>query len=76
VYKVRDVAVSLLSCPYDPSEERTRRATEYLREFARLLSILDVSEQVNLLSLQSWIDTSRDKHTIELQIPFNLMESG
>ncbi|KAK2125352.1 hypothetical protein NOF04DRAFT_1373002 [Fusarium oxysporum II5] len=76
VYKVRDVAVSLLSCPYDPSEERTRRATEYLREFARLLSIFDASEQVNLLSLQSWIDTSRDKHTIELQIPFNLMESG
>jgi hypothetical protein len=66
VYKVRDVAISLLSCPFDPAEGRTRRATEYLREFSGLLSMFDASEQVSLLSLQSWIDTSRDKHVISL----------
>jgi hypothetical protein len=53
VYKARDVATSLLACPYDTNEKRGRRAKEYLREFCSLLSVLDVSETVNTLSLQS-----------------------
>ncbi|KAH7230625.1 uncharacterized protein BKA55DRAFT_526060, partial [Fusarium redolens] len=64
VYKVRDVAVSLLSCPDDLTKQRTQRARTYLQEFSRLLSILDVSKEINSLSLQSWIDISRDKYII------------
>ncbi|EKJ71684.1 hypothetical protein FPSE_08130 [Fusarium pseudograminearum CS3096] len=71
VYKVRDVAVSLLSSLHDYSEERTCRVTADLHEFSRLLSVLDVSEQCNLLNLQSWIDTSRDKEITD----FNLVET-
>lgn len=58
-YKVRDVAVSLLACPFEPHEEPARRASEYLREFTNILSRLDGSEVLNTLSLQSWVDTDR-----------------
>jgi hypothetical protein len=61
VYKLRDVAVALLACPEDVDEQRAGRLREYLSEFSKLLSILDVSEMMNTLSLQSWIDTSRSK---------------
>ncbi|KAK0388795.1 hypothetical protein NLU13_5038 [Sarocladium strictum] len=61
VYKLRDVAVSFLACPEDVPEDRARRVRGYLGEFSKMLSVLDVSEMVNTLSLQSWIDTSRSK---------------
>jgi len=60
-YKVRDVAVSLLTCPFESYEEASKRASEYLRDFTNKLSRLDASETMNTLSLQSWIDTDRRK---------------
>ena len=53
----------LLAFPHEGHAERSRRVREYLKEYSELLSILDVSETVNTLSLQSWIDTSRGKAT-------------
>jgi hypothetical protein len=61
VYKLRDVAVALLAYPDDVLGERGQRIWEYLGEFSKLLSILDVSEIVNTFSLQSWVDTSGSK---------------
>ena len=58
-YKVRDVAVALLNCPFEPQEEPARRATVYLRDFSAVLSKLDGSEMMTTLSLQSWVDTDR-----------------
>lgn len=58
-FKVRDVAVTLLACPFEPHEEVSRRAQEYLKEFTNKLSRLDGSETMNTLSLQSWVDTDR-----------------
>ncbi|PVH81573.1 hypothetical protein DL98DRAFT_170393 [Cadophora sp. DSE1049] len=58
-YKVRDVAVTLLACPFDSQHEVARRAFGYLREFTDILSRLDGSETINTLSLQSWVDTGR-----------------
>ncbi|KAF5702664.1 hypothetical protein FGLOB1_9478 [Fusarium globosum] len=49
VYKVRDVAVSLLACPDDPTKQRTQRANEFLREFSSLLSVLDRPTMDNVL---------------------------
>jgi hypothetical protein len=60
-YKVRDVAVSLLTCPFESYEEASKRASEYLRDFTNKLSRLDASETMNTLSLQSWVDTDRRK---------------
>ncbi|KAH9209409.1 beta-glucosidase [Leptodontidium sp. 2 PMI_412] len=58
-YKVRDVAVTLLACPFDSQHEVAKRAFGYLREFTDILSRLDGSETINTLSLQSWVDTGR-----------------
>ncbi|KAH7371454.1 hypothetical protein BKA64DRAFT_327038 [Cadophora sp. MPI-SDFR-AT-0126] len=58
-YKVRDVAVTLLACPFDSQHDVARRALGYLREFTDILSRLDGSETINTLSLQSWVDTGR-----------------
>jgi hypothetical protein len=58
-YKVRDVAVGLFTCPFEPHSEAGKRAAEYLSEFANKLSSLDGSEIPNTLSLQSWVDTDR-----------------
>lgn len=58
-YKVRDVAVGLFTCPFEPHTEPGKRAAEYLREFANKLSSLDGSEMPNTMSLQSWVDTDR-----------------
>lgn len=58
-YKVRDVAVGLFTCPFEPHTDAGKRAAEYLREFANKLSSLDGSEMPNLLSRQSWVDTDR-----------------
>ncbi|WDK10302.1 hypothetical protein CGRA01v4_01581 [Colletotrichum graminicola] len=63
VYKLRDIAVALLPFSYEVHEERSLRVREYLAELSELLSILDVSEIVNTLSLQSWVDTSRNRTT-------------
>ncbi|KAL3426769.1 quinate utilization pathway activator [Phlyctema vagabunda] len=60
VCKVRDVAVSLLGCPFDSQGDVSKRATEYLLEFTNILSRLDGSEKMNTLSLQSWVDTDRN----------------
>ncbi|KAH7025703.1 uncharacterized protein B0I36DRAFT_293333 [Microdochium trichocladiopsis] len=65
VYKIRDVASTLLAYPFDNAshddddDRRDRRAAEHLRDLSSLLSRLDVSETPSSLSLQSWVDTSR-----------------
>ncbi|OLN85353.1 hypothetical protein CCHL11_09875 [Colletotrichum chlorophyti] len=58
-YKVRDVAVTLLNCPFDGHERPALRAVQYMRDFTRKLSEIDRSESVNTNSLRSWIDLDR-----------------
>ncbi|POR35637.1 Uncharacterized protein TPAR_04157, partial [Tolypocladium paradoxum] len=58
-YKVRDVAVALLNCPFEPHERPARRAMEYIRDFTKALSRLDQSEIINTSSLRSWVDMDR-----------------
>ena len=58
-YKVRDMAIALLTCPYAPASEPGQRAAQYLKELTGKLSKLDRSEALNSLSLQSWVDTER-----------------
>lgn len=59
VYKVRDVAVGLLACPYEAPHPSAKRAQEYVKAFTDILARLDASETVNTANLQSWIDTGR-----------------
>ncbi|KAJ0119935.1 hypothetical protein J7T55_000785 [Diaporthe amygdali] len=59
-YKVRDVAVTLLNCPFEAHTPPARRAVEYMRDFTRALSRLDRSEIVNTNSLRSWVDVDRE----------------
>lgn len=59
-YKVRDVAVTLLNCPFEPHTRPALRANEYMRDFTRALSRLDRSEIVNTNSLRSWVDVDRE----------------
>jgi hypothetical protein len=70
VYKVRDVAVRLLSCPYGDSDVPhsassggpAGRAKSYLEDFTRKLEELDNAEVLlNSHVLQSWIDTDRNQ---------------
>ncbi|KAK5116571.1 hypothetical protein LTR85_009196 [Meristemomyces frigidus] len=69
-YKVRDVAVGLFSCPFEPDDPASLRAGEYVRCFTDLLSRLDGSETVNTTNLQSWVDIDRERkrHTSEYAI--------
>jgi hypothetical protein len=60
-FKVRDVAVGMLACPYGDEELASRRAAEYVRELTAILSRLDRSERVNTTNSQSWVDTDRIK---------------
>lgn len=60
-YKVRDVGVALLNCPFDAQQPSARRAAGYIQEFAQVLSRLDRSEMLNMSSLKSWVDTDREK---------------
>lgn len=60
-YKVRDVGVTLLNCPYEAHERPARRAAEYMRDFTRALSRLDRSEIVNASNLKSWVDVDRER---------------
>ncbi|CAG9986243.1 unnamed protein product [Clonostachys byssicola] len=60
-YKVRDVGVALLNCPFEASEPPARRATEYMRDLTRALSRIDQSERMNTSSLRSWVDTDREQ---------------
>lgn len=57
--KIRDVAVSLLNCPFEEGDRVAVRANEYLHRFTEILWHLDKSELLNSLSLQNWIDTGR-----------------
>ncbi|KAF2036549.1 hypothetical protein EK21DRAFT_51418 [Setomelanomma holmii] len=59
VYKVRDVAVGLLACPYPVPDPAARRAQGYVRDFTEIMARLDASETVNTANLQSWVDTGR-----------------
>jgi hypothetical protein len=59
VYKVRDVAVGLLACPYLLPDPSAKRAQGYVREFTEIMACLDASETVNTANLQSWVDTGR-----------------
>ncbi|KAH8422415.1 uncharacterized protein LDX57_000169 [Aspergillus melleus] len=58
-YKVRDIAASLLACPFHPDAPEAQRATEYLQHSSNILARLDRSENVNTIHLQSWVDTDR-----------------
>jgi hypothetical protein len=58
-FKVRDVAVGLLNCPFEPHEPASLRAAELVREFTNMLSKLDSSEVVATTNLQTWVDTDR-----------------
>jgi hypothetical protein len=67
VYKVRDVAGSLLACPFKEADQLSgtvgpaTRAKEYLRDFTNKLRQLDKSETINSISLQTWVDTDRNE---------------
>lgn len=67
VYKVRDVAVSLLACPFTEADQTidavgsATRAKEYLGDFTEKLRQLDKSETINSISLQTWVDTDRNE---------------
>ncbi|RKL36642.1 putative beta-glucosidase I [Fusarium proliferatum] len=56
IYKVRSVASSLLNCPFEMDRQLSRRVSEYIQEFTKVLSYLDRSEIVNTDGLRSWID--------------------
>jgi hypothetical protein len=58
-FKIRDVAVGLLNCPFEPHEPASLRAAELVREFTNMLSKLDSSEVVATTNLQTWVDTDR-----------------
>jgi hypothetical protein len=67
VYKVRDVAVGLLTCPFSLPDPSAKRAQGYVREFTDIMACLDASERVNTANLQSWVDTGRsNKIGVEL----------
>ena len=61
VFKVRDVAVGLLNCPYEPHELASLRAAEFVREFTQILSRLDSSELIATTNLKTWVDTDRER---------------
>lgn len=61
VFKVRDVAVGLLSCPFEPHEPASLRAAEFVREFTQILSRLDSSEVIATTNLKTWVDTDREQ---------------
>lgn len=59
VYKVRDVAVGLLACPFSLPDPSAKRAQGHVREFTDIMARLDASETVNTANLQSWVDTGQ-----------------
>ncbi|KAF5639685.1 hypothetical protein F52700_4067 [Fusarium sp. NRRL 52700] len=67
IYKVRSIASSLLNCPFEMDRQLSRRVSEYIQEFTKVLSYLDRSEIVNTDGLRSWIDedfTVADKDVV------------
>ncbi|KAG8158636.1 hypothetical protein KVR01_011758 [Diaporthe batatas] len=68
-YKVRDVAVTLLNCPFEANTRPAIRAVEYTRDFTQILSRLDRSEIVNTNSLRSWVDVDREPAVVSPQCP-------
>ena len=59
--KVRDVAASLLVCPFNPADPEAELAAGYLRQSTDILSRLDSSECMATMHLQTWVDTDRIK---------------
>ncbi|KAF2827693.1 beta-glucosidase [Ophiobolus disseminans] len=59
VYKVRDVAVGLLACPFLLTDLSAKRAQSHVQDFVEIMARLDVSETVNTANLQSWVDTGK-----------------
>jgi hypothetical protein len=57
--KVRDIAASLLACPFHPDDPISKQAAEYVQLSTDVLSRLDNSESMNTLHLQTWVDTDR-----------------
>lgn len=57
--KVRDIAASLLACPFPSDDPISKQAAEYVQQASDMLSRLDSSEGVNTLHLQTWVDTDR-----------------
>lgn len=60
-FKLRDVAVGMLTCPYPEDTMAYKRASEYIKELTAVLSRLDRSERINTANSQSWIDTDKIK---------------
>lgn len=59
-FKVRDMAVGLLACPYEREDSPAyKRAAQYVNELTVILSRLDHSEKASTVYLQSWVDTDR-----------------
>ncbi|KAM0331230.1 hypothetical protein ACHAQA_002899 [Verticillium albo-atrum] len=58
-YKIRSVAMSLLSCPSTLGEHVAQRAAGYVSEFTKVLSYLDHSEIMNTDGVDTWIDRDR-----------------
>lgn len=54
-HKIRDVAVTLLGSPFGSTHPITKRANEYLKEFIDILSILDASDTMSTVNMQTWI---------------------
>ncbi|OKO98835.1 hypothetical protein PENSUB_8752 [Penicillium subrubescens] len=57
--KVRDIASSLLACPFHPEDPIAKRVAGYVQRSTDILSRLDSSEVMNAMHLQTWIDTDR-----------------
>jgi hypothetical protein len=57
--KVRDIAASLLACPFHPDDPISKQAAEYIQLSTDVLSRLDSSESMNTMHLQTWVDTDR-----------------
>ncbi|KAJ5131935.1 hypothetical protein N7448_006093 [Penicillium atrosanguineum] len=57
--KVRDIAASLLACPFLPDDPVSKRVSDYIQRATDILSRLDSSEGMNTMHLQTWVDTDR-----------------
>jgi hypothetical protein len=65
-FKVRDMAVGLLACPYEGRDDlASKRAAEYIGELTMILSRPDHSEKKTTVNLQSWADTDRVRRGLD-----------
>lgn len=53
---MRDIAGTLLACPFEPQDPRSKRASNYLQQFAAMLSRLDGVEIIDPAYIQKCLD--------------------